>query len=48
VYAAALIAAHGEPDPADPVHARVGGEYVTGAFDADRIEAQQAGTADQP
>jgi uronate dehydrogenase len=43
VYAAALIEAHGEPDPADPVHTRVGGEYATAAFDAERIEAQQAG-----
>ena len=40
-YAAALIAVHGEPDPADPVHARVGGEYATEEFDAERIEAQQ-------
>jgi uronate dehydrogenase len=44
VYAEALIAAHGQPDPADPVHSRVGGEYTTAAFDAERIEAQQAGT----
>lgn len=43
VYAAALVEAHGEPDPADPVHGRVGGEYATEAFDADRIEAQQRG-----
>ena len=43
VYAAALLEAHGEPDPADPVHTRVGGEYATAAFDAERIEAQQAG-----
>ena len=40
-YAEALLAAHGEPDPADPVHARVGGEYATEEFDAERIEAQQ-------
>ena len=39
-YAAALIGAHGEPDPTDPVHSRVGGQYTTAAFDADRIEAQ--------
>jgi uronate dehydrogenase len=39
-YAEALLAVHGEPDPADPVHARVGGEYATEEFDADRIEAQ--------
>ena len=44
VYATALIEAHGEPDPTDPVHTRVGGEYATAAFDAERIEAQQAGT----
>ena len=43
-YAAALIGTHGEPDPADPVHVRVGGEYATPAFDAEVIEAQQAGT----
>ncbi len=40
-YAAALIEAHGEPDPADPVHGRVGGEFTTGAFDVERLEAQQ-------
>ena len=40
-YAGALLVAHGEPDPADPVHARVGGEYATEEFDAERIEAQQ-------
>ncbi len=34
-YAAALVAVHGEPDLTDPVHARVGGEYATAAFDAD-------------
>jgi uronate dehydrogenase len=43
VYAAAVLEAHGEPDPADPVHTRVGGEYATADFDAERIEAQQAG-----
>jgi uronate dehydrogenase len=43
-YAAALIEVHGEPDPDDPVHTRVGGEYATPAFDADVIAAQQAGT----
>jgi uronate dehydrogenase len=42
-HAAALIEAYGEPDPTDPVHARVGGEYATAAFDADVIEAQQRG-----
>jgi uronate dehydrogenase len=40
-FAEALLAVHGEPDPADPVHARVGGEYATEEFDAERIEAQQ-------
>ncbi len=34
VYAGTLVAAHGEPDPADPVHARVGGEYTLPSFDA--------------
>jgi uronate dehydrogenase len=48
-YAAALIEVHGEPDPADPVHTRVGGEYATAAFDAPLDDggaaaAQQAGT----
>ena len=38
VYAEALIEAHGEPDPADPVHARVGGEYTLPEFDAERFE----------
>jgi uronate dehydrogenase len=38
-YAAAVIAIHGEPDPADPVHARVGGEYATADFDAPLGEA---------
>jgi uronate dehydrogenase len=33
VYAEALIEAHGEPDPADPVHARVGGEYTVPGSD---------------
>jgi uronate dehydrogenase len=33
-YAEALIEAHGEPDLADPVHARVGGEYTLPDFDA--------------
>ncbi|HEV7727813.1 MAG TPA: NAD(P)-dependent oxidoreductase [Modestobacter sp.] len=42
VYAAELLEVHGEPDPTDPVHARVGGEYATAAFDADVIEARQA------
>ena len=34
VYARALIEAHGEPDPANPVHGRVGGEYTLPDFDA--------------
>jgi uronate dehydrogenase len=34
VYADALIRRHGEPDLADPVHARVGGEYTLPDFDA--------------
>ena len=41
VFAEALIAAHGEPDPTDPVHSRVGGEYATAVFDADVVEAQE-------
>ncbi|MFC7644202.1 hypothetical protein ACFQX6_28390 [Streptosporangium lutulentum] len=28
-YASSLIADHGEPDPADPVHALVGGVFCT-------------------
>ena len=39
VYAEALIAEHGEPDPADPVHARVGGQFTLPEFDADAGEA---------
>jgi uronate dehydrogenase len=42
VYAEALIEAHGEPDRADPVHARVGGEYTLPAFDAEAVEADLA------
>jgi uronate dehydrogenase len=38
VYAEALIEAHGEPDPADPVHSRVGGQYTLPEFDADNFE----------
>ena len=38
VYAAALVEAHGEPDPADPVHARVGGEFTLPDFDAEHFE----------
>ncbi len=39
----ALIAAHGEPDPTDPVHVRVGGEYATAEMDADAVEARERG-----
>jgi uronate dehydrogenase len=35
VYAAEIIAAHGEPDPADPVLAYLGGEFTLPAPDAD-------------
>jgi uronate dehydrogenase len=38
VYAEALIEVHGEPDLADPVHGRVGGEYTTADFDAENFE----------
>jgi uronate dehydrogenase len=41
VHAPALLAAHGEPDPADPVLARVGGEYATGAPAAAVLRAEQ-------
>jgi uronate dehydrogenase len=41
-YAAALIAAHGEADPADPVHARVGGEYTLPDMDVDAVAARAA------
>lgn len=37
-YAAALVAVHGEPDVADPVHGRVGGEFTTADFDAEHFE----------
>ena len=37
-YAEALIAVHGEPDLADPVHARVGGEFTTAAFDSEHFD----------
>jgi uronate dehydrogenase len=40
-YAEALIAAHGEPDPNDPVHRLVGGEYATAVMDADVIAAEK-------
>jgi uronate dehydrogenase len=34
-YAAELIAAHGEPDPADPVLAHLGGEFTLPGKDAE-------------
>ena len=39
VYAEALIEIHGEPDPDDPVHSRVGGQYTLPQFDAENVEA---------
>jgi hypothetical protein len=36
-YAAEVIAEHGEPDPADPVLAYLGGEYTRPAYDADHL-----------
>ena len=39
VYAEALVEVHGEPDLADPVHRRVGGEYTTADFDAENFPA---------
>ena len=39
VYAEALIEAHGEPDPADPVLTRVGGQYTLPDFDIDEVVA---------
>jgi uronate dehydrogenase len=39
VYAEALIEVHGEPDPDDPVHSRVGGQYTLPEFDADNVAA---------
>jgi uronate dehydrogenase len=42
VYADALIEVHGEPDLTDPVHARVGGDYVLPDVDADAVEARLA------
>ena len=33
-----VLEAHGEPDLADPVHARVGGEYTLPEFDAENFE----------
>jgi uronate dehydrogenase len=43
VYAEAMIEAHGEPDPTDPVLTRVGGEFTLGSYDAEEIEARMAG-----
>jgi uronate dehydrogenase len=39
VYAEALIEAHGEPDPTDPVLTRVGGQYTLPQYDADSVAA---------
>ena len=36
-YAAEIIAAQGEPDPADPVLAYLGGEFTQPEYDADRL-----------
>ena len=36
-YAAEIIAEHGEPDPADPVLAFLGGKYTQPAYDADYL-----------
>jgi uronate dehydrogenase len=36
-YAAEVIAEHGEPDPADPVLAYLGGEFTLPEYDADRL-----------
>jgi uronate dehydrogenase len=38
VFAGALVEVHGEPDLADPVHGRVGGEFTTAEFDAEHFE----------
>jgi len=37
VYAAEVIAEHGEPDPDDPVLAYLGGEFTQPEYDADRL-----------
>ncbi len=39
VYAEAVIEAHGEPDPTDPVLTRVGGQYTLPQYDADSVAA---------
>ena len=36
-YATEVIAEHGEPDPADPVFAHLGGEFCLPAYDADHL-----------
>ncbi|MGY1842609.1 NAD-dependent epimerase/dehydratase family protein [Modestobacter sp. SYSU DS0875] len=41
-HAPALLEVHGEPDPRDPVHGRVGGEYTLPDLDADVVAAQTA------
>lgn len=38
VFAAGLIAEHGEPDPADPAFGYLGGEFCQPDFDADRLD----------
>jgi uronate dehydrogenase len=42
VYAEALIEEHGAPDPTDPVHARVGGEFTLPRYDAP-VDGESAG-----
>jgi len=37
-FAAELVAEHGEPDPADPVHRLVGGPFCSPEFDVTRVE----------
>src|SRR3712207_4688949 len=41
-YAEALVEVHGEPDPADPVHALVGGEYTLPSYDAEQFAERAA------
>jgi uronate dehydrogenase len=48
VYAEALIEAHGEPDPTDPVHAHVGGDYVLPEYDADAVAARESAPREEP
>ena len=40
-FAGAMVAVYGEPDPADPVHARVGGEYTLPSFDTEHVGARE-------